>query len=240
MCLLYHTFHKDRSGAEYELALSAWGEGVLREAGLLDMQKPDAILKEFKKQFRRDPRSVSLLIEDPRDAGFDHGFTDVDPAFLERFAALKELILPASVAQLTLTPALASILRENDTLIRGAFGSFAECFAAENGLHFRPADLIFAEYCLEPVRESTRLTLMYKRTGAVQIREEITSPGTSVSNTLGGSFYHPLLRDFFRTSSAEQIAARFPPALRDAILADGRLARFLAEARAHGYYTGRN
>ena len=79
MCLLDRDFY-----TEYDLSFSAWGEGVLREDGLLEMQKPDEAIKEFKKKKRRYPKSISFLVRDPRSVGYKFGFTSVDPALLEK------------------------------------------------------------------------------------------------------------------------------------------------------------
>ena len=235
MCLLDHDFY-----GEYELMLSAWGKGVLNEGGLPDMQKPDAIFAEFRKKARRFPKDISLLVMDPRGSGYDYGFTGIDPAFLEKLGTLKELILPDSVTALEITPEVGEILDRNRTLIRGSFGSFAESFAAERGLHFRPSDYVFANRVFRPADEETEMKLVFKRNGSVQIVERITSPGTSVSNTMGGSFYHSLNKDFYLKETAEEIAGRFRDALREAIIGDGRLAAFIEKAAEHGYYTGKN
>ena len=240
MCLLSNTISRDKAGSDYEICFSAWGSGVLSDAALLEVQKPDNVIKEFKKKYRRYPKSISLLLEDSLSFGNDYGFTGVSSQFLSKLRTLKELVLPDSVTDIELTPELHEVLKENKTLIRGSFGSFAQRFARENSLHFRPADLIFAEYCFEPARESTRMILRFARNGNVTIREVITAPGTNAGNTSGGSFYHSLKRDFFKTQSAEQIAQRFSPQLCRAILDDGRLADFLAKAREQGYFTGSN
>lgn len=240
MCLLDHTFHSGSSDSQYELELSAWGNGVLREEGLLDMQKPDHIISSFKKKYRRYPRSISLLLKDPYEVGYDFGFTGIDSALLIKLKTLKELILPASVTNIELTPELEKLLKENSTLIRGSFGTFAESFASENGLHFRPADFIFAEYEFEPARESTRMVLLFKRNGGTEIKEIITAPGTNAGNTSGGTFYHSMSRNFYKTDTSEQIAGRFNPRLRDAIIEDGRLAEFIKQANEHNFYSGKN
>ncbi|MBR5060152.1 MAG: hypothetical protein IKX06_05200 [Clostridia bacterium] len=235
MCLLDHEFK-----GEYELELSAWGEGILREQGLLKMQKPDAILSAFQKKFRRYPKSISLLVEDSRGFGNDNGFTGIETELLEKFETLKELILPETITHLDISPKLGNILRENDTLIRGRFDSFAETFARENGLHFRPADLVFASFTDTRFFESTTMTLLFRRNGKVEIRERSTSPGSNAGNTFGGSFTHPLPGDFWKTGTAEQIAERFYDDARTAIIEDGRLAGFIEKAKTHGYYQGKN
>ncbi|MBQ7172034.1 MAG: hypothetical protein IJR89_07140 [Clostridia bacterium] len=239
MCLLSERDGPGAADTGYDLALSAWGEGTLTEKGLLEFQKPEALLRAFKKRRRRAPRDVSLLVEDPLACGFGFSFTGVDAALLARFDTLKELILPASVVSLAVTPELEAVFRKNDTLIRGPFGSFAERFAAEQGLRFRPADLVFAESYFAPAQESTRLTLVFRRSGDVQIREDVSTPGSSPSHTLGGSFTYPLPRDFAETMRAEEAARALRPPLFSAAIADGRLAAFLEAAKTHPYYKGK-
>ena len=139
-----------------------------------------------------------------------------------------------------MTYELERIMRENDTLIRGSFDSFAESFAAGYGLHFRPADYLFASYMYEPVHESTDLTLVFMRSGSVKIEEKITSPGSSAGNTFGGTFEHSLKKNFYENQTAEEIARKFRGGVYDEIINDGRLAGFLEKARTHGYYTGKN
>ena len=176
------------------------------------------ILKKYKKEYRRMPESISLYIQDPMDFGYDYGYTGVASAFLEKLETLKEL--------------------NNNTMIRSTFDSFAESFARENKLRFRHSDFVFAEYELEYAPESTRLIMQFRRDGSVVIKEDVNSPGTSASNTLGGSFYHKLNKEFHKTNDAEEIADMFSKGLRDAILKDGRLSDFIAKAKTHNLFTG--
>ena len=99
---------------------------------------------------------------------------------------------------------------------------------------------MIANYYFEPACESTKLSLVYTRDGKAFIKEDISSPGTSASNTFGGTFTHGLKKDFYKTMTAEQIAEQFSPRLRQAIIEDGRLAAFIEKARTHGYYDGKN
>ena len=225
---------------EYDLSLSAWDDGTLAESELLDFHKPDAIIGEYKKKRRRYPKSISLLIQDSRGYGSETGYTGVDTAFLEKLETLKELILPDTITHIDLTPKLEKILKDNDTLIRGSFDSFAESFAKENGLRFRPADFIFAEFEDTRWREYTTMKLIFKRNGNVEIKETSSSPGSSAGNTFGGSFTHSLPRDFYMTQTAEEIAERFSKDAREAILSDGRLAAFIEKAKIHNYFCDKN
>lgn len=225
-------------GMEYDLMLSAWGEGILSESDLLDFQQPDEILRKYRNKYHRKPKSISLDVRDPMSAGYDYGFTGVDSAFLEKLETLKELILPPSVTELSMTPNLESILKGNNTLIRGVFDSFAEKFARDHKLRFRHSDFVFAEYESEYAPETTRLSIRFKRDGSAVIKEDVSSPGTSASNTLGGVIFYQLNKEL--TQTVEEIANLFSAGLRDAVFKDGRLADFLAKAKNHDLFTGNN
>ena len=235
MSLLDHDFD-----TEYDLSLSAWGDGTLTESDLLYFQKPDAIIEEYKKKHGRYPGSISLLLKDSRGYGSEIGFTGVDTAFLEKLATLKELILPDTVTHIDLTPTLEKIFRDNGTLIRGPFDSFAERFAKENGMRFRPADFIFAEFEDTRWRESTTMKLIFKRNGSAEIRETSSSPGSNAGNNFGGSFTHSLTRDFYMIQTAVEIAKRFNKDAYEAIVSDGRLAAFIKKAKTRDFYRDKN
>lgn len=235
MSLLDHDFD-----TEYDLSLSAWGEGRFSESELLYFHKPDAIIKEYNKKHRRFPKSISFLMKDSRGYGSETGFTSIDTAFLEKLSTLKELILPDTITHIDLTPTLEKIFRDNDTLIRGSFDSFAERFANENGLRFRPADFIFAEFEDMRWHVFTVMTLIFKRNGSVEIKEDSSSPGSNAGNTFGGSFTYSLSRDFYMTQTANEIVERFDKAVREAIISDGRLTAFIEKAKTHGFYRDKN
>lgn len=231
MCLLHYDFK-----SEYEMMLSAWGEGELHEQGL--MASLTEVFGKFEKKYKRKPKDISLFVED--SMSFGYGFTSIDSAFLEKLGTLKELILPDSVTDIKITPVLEKQFKENNLLVRGNFNSFAEKLAAEYGLHFRPSNFIFAEDYFEPAFESTKLTLIFRRNGTVTIEERVSSPGSSAGNTFGGEFYHSLTRDFYMTQTAEDIAGMFGKRLHNAIINDGRLAGFIETAKTHNIYTEKN
>ena len=226
--------------SEYDLMLSAWGEGILSDADLLYSMKSDAILGDFKEKYGRYPKDISLFIDDPRANGFNYGFTGVDTALLEKFTTLKELILPDSIKTISMTPKLESILKKNDTLIRGNFDSFAESFARKNGLRFRPSDYVFARYYLDSVQETTVMKLVFKRNGSVVITEDINSPGSSAGNSFGGTKVYKLRSDFCESMTAEEIAEQFRVCIYNRTIEQGKLAAFIKKANAHGYYKGGN
>ena len=127
------------------------------------------MLPELSKDTKKsagEPRAIfPLVIEDTLKAGFDYGFTEVETAFLERLENLKELILPDSITEISMSEKLEKILKDNNTLIRGSLDSFAERFAADTGHNFRPADFIIARHVYEKVQETTLLTVQFKRDG---------------------------------------------------------------------------
>lgn len=231
MCILHYNFK-----SEYELMLSAWGEGELHEQGLI--ANLTEVFSEFKNKYKRKPNDISLELED--SMSFGYGFTSIDSAFLEKLGTLKELILPDSVTDIKMTPVLEKRFKENDILIRGNFDSFAEKFAAEYGLHFRPSNFVFAEHFFEPAQESTRMTIIFRRNGSVTIEEKITSPGSSAGNTFGGEFYYSLPSDFYMTQTVDDIAERFRNAIYNSTILDGRLETFMENVKTHNIYTGKN
>ena len=92
----------------------------------------------------------------------------------------------------------------------------------------------------EPAQESTTLTMLFARDGGIMIKEDISMPGTSSSNTLGGKKLHRLKKNFYLTQNAQDIAQQFNEASRGSILEKGILADFIEKARTHDIYTGKN
>ena len=223
---------------DYPLCLEASGDGEVCEKSFgITLDK---IFGRYKKKCGGFPAQISLLIRDTLAAGLDYGFTSIDTAFLERLETLKELGIPDSVTHIEMTERLERILKENNTLIRGSFDSFAERFASQNGLNFRHRDFFFASSYFEPAFESTTLTMMFSRDGSVVIEEKVSSPGSSAGNTFGGEFYKTLESDFFMHKTAQDIANMYGSRIRNAIIEKGLLADFIEKARTHDLYTGEN
>jgi len=222
---------------EYDIGFEVRGNGtVSNEAFDLDVNRA---FERYKEECGGEPHDLSLVIEDTLKSGFDYGFTEVETAFLERLENLKELILPDSITEIKMTDKLERILKENNTLIRGSLDSFAERFAAEMGLNFRPADFIFARHVFAKVQEITLLTVQFNRDGSVQIRSDVDSPGSSAGNTFGGVFYNEIPSDFWLNTTVEEVSAMYP-GLDDVVVKDGRLADFIEKAKEHKIFTGKN
>ena len=232
MSILHSIFN-----GEYDIEFEVRGNGtVSNEAFDLDVNRA---FERYKEECGGEPRDLSLVIEDTLKSGFDYGFTEVETAFLERLENLKALILPDSITEIKMTDKLERILKENNTLIRGSLDSFAERFAAEMGLNFRPADFIFARHVFAKVQEITLLTVQFNRDGSVQIRSDVDSPGSSAGNTFGGVFYNEIPSDFWLNTTAEEVSAMYP-GLDDVVVKDGRLADFIEKAKEHMIFTGKN
>ena len=232
MSMLHSIFNE-----EYDIRFEVRGNGtVSSEAFDGDVIRA---LERYEAECGRAPRDISLVIEDTLKAGFDYGFTEVETAFLERLENLKELILPDSITEISMSEKLEKILKDNNTLIRGSLDSFAERFAADTGHNFRPADFIIARHVYEKVQETTLLSVQFKRDGSVQIRSDVDSPGSSAGNSFGGVFYNYLPSDFWMNTTAEEVSSMYP-GLDDAVVKDGRLADFIAKAKEHKIYTGKN
>lgn len=233
MSLFHHYF--DRS---YALELTAWGRGEISEQAL--EISLDEIFTEYAEEKDGYPIDISLFIEDTLAYGYDYGFTSIDPAFLEKLDTLKELILPDSITEIKMTPKLEKLLKGNSVLIRGSFDSFAEKFAAENGLNFRHSDFFVASYEFEPIHEITTLTMIFNRDGSVTLEENVSSPGSSASHTFGGTFYKELDCEFFLHKTVEDIADMYGESLSKSIIENGRLADFLEKAKTHKLFKGKN
>ncbi len=224
--------------SEYDLMLSAWGKGDVADSNF--NTTIEKIYRKFQKEYHRAPIDVSLFIEDSMAYGYDYGFTSVDTAFLEQLESLKELILPDSITEIKMTPKLETILNGNKVLIRGSLDSFAEQFAAENKLHFRPADFVFAKFYFAPALETTVYTMKFWRDGNVSIKQDVSSPGSSAGNTFGGTFYRDIPRNFYKTKTAEDIAGLFGEGSRKCMIEDGRLAAFIEKAKTHKIFMWKN
>lgn len=215
---------------EYDIKFEASGKGIVSDEAFDYIL--DRLIAKYREECGREPGDVSLNIE-------NSGFNGIDTAFLERFENIRELILPDSITEISMTDKLSKILTDNNTLIRGSFDSFAERFASDMELNFKPADFIIGRYVYEKTQETTLLTLQFRRDGSVQVRADIDFPGSSAGNNFGGVFYKELPSGFWLNMTAEEVSAMFP-GTDDVVAKDGRLAEFIEKAKGHKIYTGKN
>ena len=234
MSLLDKTFNN-----EYAIQLRAWGGGKVCDEEFSYSGSFAEICARYKQEYMDTPSSVSLFIEDTLAYGLDYGFTEIDPGYLEQMNTLKELILPNSITHLEMTPKLAQIFKKNRTMIRGSLDSFAEQFAHEHGLRYRPADFEFVKDYCEYAHEASWAILKFRRDGSVYIKESVSSPGSSAGNCLGMDWTTDLPHNFYKTMTVEQIA-HLLHGLYDKMLECGILADFLEKTKTHDIFWGKN
>ena len=228
-----------RFNNEYAIELTAWGGGTVCDKEFGDYNSINQICNEYKQEYHAKPTSVSFFIEDTLAYKLDYGFTEIDPAFLEQIETLKELILPNSITHIEVTPKLAQILKKNKTLIRGTLDSFAEQFAHDNGLRYRPSDFEFARSYYEYAQESSWAILKFRRDGSTYISESTSSPGSSAGNCFGMDWTNELPHNFYKTMTAEKIAKQLH-GLYNAAMESGILADFLEKTKTHDIFWGNN
>ena len=237
MSILQHSFDK-----ECDIMLEAYGGGSVNIAAFSyfgsnaddDHPWPD-IHSRYVEEHDAEPSCVSLRVRN----GYDEAFTDVDARFLEPIAALKELILPDTVTKLDVTPKLEQIFQNNKTLIRGPLDSFAERFAHEHGLRFRPDDIDFDYEYFKYADETTYRTLMFLRDGSVIIRASSSSPGSNGGNTFGGDFDSELPQDFYNMTFAEFVDG-FPESIAERVRKNESFAAVWDKFKTHDIYWENN
>ena len=119
---------------------------------------------------------------------------------------------------------------KNVTLIRGEYDTFAEEFAKTNGLKFLHCDIPVAEDNDEARHEKDEITLRFHTDAAPDILHDIYSVGSSSGNYGGGHVVNELPEDFYVGCTAEKFAGNFPERLRDQIMNNGMLKRYLDAA----------
>ncbi len=158
------------------------------------------------------------------------GITELGAGYLEAFPGIRCLILSRTVGSVTVDGALEKRLRKDKVLVRGEYDTYAEDFAREKGLRFLHCDIPLGEDLDEQHHERDVITLRFHRKGAPDIHHNVFSPGSSAGNYGGGEVAVALPRDFYAGCTVEQFADRFPERLREQLLANGMLRRFLEAA----------
>lgn len=158
------------------------------------------------------------------------GITGLGEGYLEAFPGIGCLILGRTVESVALSPELEKRLRKNKVLIRGEYGTFAERFALEKGLKFLHCDIHLADDDIEIGHEHDVITLRFHKNGRADIHYNCFTPGSSAGSYGGGEYATDLPKNFYVGYTLEQFAANFPERLRDQLMANGMLRRFLDEA----------
>lgn len=196
--------------------IEAVGTGVLRCSDLSRTQYN-------RDDFIRRNKFVSFVIKT--------GITAVEKGFLDEFATLKELIVPASVTSIGVTDDTLRIFRENGVVIRGEFSSYAEKFALEHNLRFMHMDLELVRFGSYSGYGRTVVILKFSAVGTPRIYEECNSPGISASSMGGCSNSIPLPENFYNEMDAKAIGDLCWPNCSSDVAGNSRLKVFLERAR---------
>ncbi len=163
------------------------------------------------------------------------GFTALREGFLDAFPDISCLILARTVESVATTPEIDKRLRKNKVLIRGEYDTFAEEFAREKGLKFLHCDIHLADDNDETHHEFDIITLRFHPNGSADIHYNCFTPGSSAGSYGGGEVANKLPRNFYSGCDLEAFADHFPERLREQLLSNGMLGRFLEAAnRRHG------
>ena len=160
------------------------------------------------------------------------GFTAIGEGYLEAFKKIDCLILSHTVKSVAASAGLIRRMRRRKVLIRGEYDSYAEAFAKENRLDFLHSDIHLAdddtEYPLPP--EHDIITLRFHLDGPPDIHYNCFTPGSSAGSYGGGEYANELPRDFYVGCTVEKFAEHFPERVREQLLKNEALHRFLESA----------
>ncbi len=155
------------------------------------------------------------------------GITAIKSGYLEQFRMLKILVLDSSVERIEMTDELGEMLKEKEVIIRGMYNTFAERFAAENGLAFVHKDIYLGIQHSEEHDESRTVTLHFTQSGDMELLYEDFCVGASAGNTIGGEFTRQMPKDFRKGCTPEEFADMMPSAYSEQIMKNAELKAFL-------------
>lgn len=158
------------------------------------------------------------------------GITGIGEGYLEAFPKIGCLIMSRTVVSCTVSPELIKRMRKRKTLIRGEYDTFAESFAKENGLDFLHSDIHIADDDIEAAHEHDIITLRFHTDGSADIHYNCFTPGSSASSYGGGEYANKLPKDFYVGCTIEAFAAVFNERVREQILSNDAVRRFLESA----------
>lgn len=168
------------------------------------------------------------------------GVETVEKGFLDQMPHLKMLKIADTVKYIGVTEKLNNIMHQNDVLVIGTFGTYAEEFARKYKLRFLPANIeiarvgdYYTKYGIDII------TIVVNYSGTVFINQDERCPGSSAGSTGGGSIDIDLEWDFFKDPDAQRkIADKCWGNCYSQIMESKPLANFIEKARE--YYKKEN
>ncbi len=196
-------------------------------SGLLEVEGEGALCKEDAEAW---PTSDRNWQSEYNVLCVKEGITGLCEGYLESFPKIGCLILSRTVGFIDTSPELDKRLCKNKVLIRGEYDTYAEEFAREKGLKFLHCDIHLADDDIEIAHEHDIITLRFHEKGAPDIHYNCFTPGSSAGSYGGGEYCRELPKDFYVGCSIEQFADNFPERLREQLLGNEMLRRFLTAA----------
>lgn len=198
-------------------------------SGLLEVEGEGPLCKEdaeawptMERNWRNEYDTLSV----------NEGITGLGEGYLDAFSHIDCLILSRTVESIATTPELDKRLRKNKVLIRGEYNTFAERFAKDKGLEFLHCDIHLADDDIGDHYEHDIITLRFHTKGAPDIHYNCFTPGSSAGSYGGGEYANELPEDFYVGCSPEKFAGNFPERLREHLMANDMLRRFLDAANS--------
>ena len=155
------------------------------------------------------------------------GITGLGEGYIEFFSHIDCLILSRTVESIAASPELLKRWRKSKVLIRGEYNTFAERFAGGNGLRFLHSDIHLADDDIEIAHQHDIITLRFHENGSCDIHYNCFTPGSSAGSYGGGEYANPLPRDFYVGCTVEDFANKLNERVREQILSNETLKRFL-------------
>ena len=196
-------------------------------SGLLEVEGEGLLVKEDAEVWPTERKTWRNKYD---TLSIKEGITGLGEGYLEAFPKIDCLILSRTVESVSTAPELDARLRKNKVLIRGEYDTFAERFAQEKGLRFLHCDIPLAEDDIGIAYEHDVITLRFHENGRSDIHYNCFTPGSSAGSYGGGEYASKLPRDFYVGCTVESFAERFPERLREQLLSNDAIRRFLESA----------
>ena len=196
-------------------------------SGLLEVEGRGMLCREDADVWPEEPKNWANRYD---VLSITEGITVLGKGYLEAFPNIDWLILSRTVESVSTSPELDKRLRKRKVLIRGEYDTFAEKFAKEKGLKFLHSDIHIADDDIAVAHEHDIITLRFHEDGSCDIHYNCFTPGSSAGSYCGGEYANKLPRDFYVGCTIEKFAANFNERVREQILSNDELKRFLESA----------
>lgn len=200
-------------------------------SGLLEVEGEGALCREDAEVW---PESNKNWAKEYDTLSITEGITELGEGYLEAFPGLDCLILSRTVLSAAVTPELVKTMQKRKVLIRGEYDTYAESFAKEHKLAFLHCDIHIADDDIEIAHEHDIITLRFHTDGPPDIHYNCFTPGSSAGSYGGGEYANVLPGDFYVGCTMEQFAGNFSERVREQILSNDAIRRFLKLANRRG------